>query len=177
MARRYTSDGWNGRDFYYCAGEGRRRNWDDMTRYGFVSGGGGRWYSNTLRNLQPGHRVFAYIPKVGYVGAATVTEPVVPVTDFEVELEPGVRVPILEAPLAAPAMDADAGDPERREYLVRVQWQATLPRDRPYWAPGLFANENSVARLRHEWTLARLEEVFGGHEPGVTKLLQSLNLR
>src|SRR3954454_23364290 len=72
---------WNGRDFYYSAGEGDRRRWPDMARYGFVSAGGGRWYSRTLRALRPGHRVWAHIPRVGYVGVGEVLAPVVPVGD------------------------------------------------------------------------------------------------
>src|SRR4051794_39053918 len=63
---------WNGRDFYYCAGEGERRRWPDMRRLGFISAGGGRWYSRTLRMLQPGVRVWAMIPRVGYVGVGEV---------------------------------------------------------------------------------------------------------
>src|SRR3954452_18809299 len=72
---------WNGRDFYYSAGEGDRRRWPDMVRYGFVSAGGGRWYSRTLRALEPGHRVWAHIPRVGYVGVGEVTAPVAPVVE------------------------------------------------------------------------------------------------
>src|SRR3954449_13608625 len=60
-------------DFYYSAGEGDRRRWSDMVRHGFISAGGGRWYSRTLRALSPGDRVWAHIPKVGYVGVGVVT--------------------------------------------------------------------------------------------------------
>src|SRR3954453_6314385 len=72
---------WNGRDFYYSAGEGDRRRWPDMVRHGFISAGGGRWYSRTLRALEPRHRVWALIPKVGYVGVGSVLESVVPVRE------------------------------------------------------------------------------------------------
>src|SRR3954467_14646197 len=86
---------WNGRDFYYSAGEGDRRRWSDMVRYGFISAGGGRWYSRTLRVLSPGDRVWALIPKVGYVGVGSVLETVVPVAESG----------LLSLPLEAPAMD------------------------------------------------------------------------
>src|SRR3954469_25129447 len=89
---------WTGRDFYYSAGEGDRRRWRDMVRYGFVSAGGGRWYSRTLRMLEPGHRVWAHIPKVGYVGVGLVTAPVVPVASSG----------LFGQQLEAPAMDRDA---------------------------------------------------------------------
>jgi hypothetical protein len=41
-------------------------------KYGFISAGGGEWFSRTLKNLPLGARVFASIPKCGYVGVGTV---------------------------------------------------------------------------------------------------------
>jgi hypothetical protein len=137
-------------DFYFSAGEGDRRRWADMRRYGFVSAGGGRWYSRTLRALQPGHRVWAHIPRVGYVGVGEVTETVRPVVETE----------LLDLPLEAPAMDRAVGDPERCEYVVRVRWEVAVAREDAFWIPGLYANENSVTRLRDQWTLQRLCEAF-----------------
>jgi len=69
-----TREPWNGTDWYVSFGdspEGRR--WSDAAKYGFVSGGGGEWFSRTLRNLPIGARIFTCIPKVGYVGVGTVT--------------------------------------------------------------------------------------------------------
>jgi hypothetical protein len=137
-------------DFYYSAGEGDRRRWADMVRFGFVSAGGGRWHSRTLRALFPGARVWAHIPKLGYVGVGEVVIPVAPVGETG----------LLDEPLEAPAMDRDVDDPQRREYVVRVRWLATLEREDAFWIPGLYANENSVTRLRDSWTLERLCEVF-----------------
>ena len=142
---------WNGRDFYYSAGEGDRRRWPDMVRHGFVSAGGGRWYSRTLGALEPGHRVWAHIPKVGYVGVGVVTSSVVPVAETE----------LLRLELEAPAMDRFVDDPDRSEYVVRVRWQVAWPREDAFWIPGLYANENSVTKLRDTWTLQRLCEAFG----------------
>src|SRR4051794_8885242 len=140
LAYRAASGGkrapWNGRDFYYSAGEGDRRRWPDMVRHGFISAGGGRWYSRTLRALSPGHRVWAHIPRLGYVGVGEVLAPVVPAS------EPGLLAEALEAP----AMDRHVDDPDRREYVVRVRWLAALARDEAFWIPGLYANENSVTK-------------------------------
>jgi hypothetical protein len=142
---------WGEGDYYFSAGEGDRRRWADMVRHGFVSAGGGRWYSRTLRALQPGHRVWAHIPRVGYVGVAEVVAPVVPVAESG----------LLGKELEAPAMDRDLDDPERCEYVVRVQWEVALAREDAFWIPGLYANENSVTRMRDQWTLQRLCEAFG----------------
>lgn len=70
---------WNKQDFYVAFGESDdpnhdRRRWEDAVKYGFISAGGGLWFSRTLEQLFPGARVFVYIPKTGYVGVGTVTE-------------------------------------------------------------------------------------------------------
>ena len=70
---------WNGKDWYVSFGEANgSRSWDDACRYGFVSAGGRKWYSDSLQKVPVGDRVFAYIPKVGYVGIGTVTAPAAP---------------------------------------------------------------------------------------------------
>jgi hypothetical protein len=58
-------------------------------------------------------------------------------------------------------MDRARDDPDRREYVVRVRWLVAWPREEAFWIPGLYANENSVTKLRDEWTLQRLCEAFG----------------
>ncbi len=111
---------WNGQDFYYSVGEDDRRSWDDMVRFGFISAGGGRWYSNTLKQLEQGHRVFACIPQTGYVGVGVVTQTVQPVSEFTVAVD-GKTTPILDAGLTTPSTGQASDDPDRREYLVRVR--------------------------------------------------------
>src|SRR3954462_2026216 len=88
-------------DFYYSAGEGDRRRWADMVRHGFISAGGGRWDSRTLRARSGGDRVWAHIPKAGYVGVGVVTAQVVPVRETE----------LMAVELEAPAMDRSVDDP------------------------------------------------------------------
>jgi hypothetical protein len=151
---------WNGRDFYVSLGEGDHRTWEDARRYGFVSGGQGKWYSQTLRSLFPGARVFVNIPRTGYVGVGIVKEEVVPVKDFLVSLD-GKSVSILDAPLEAPSMGENSGDPELSEYLVRVEWLKTVPREEAYWETGLFAVQHTACRLRSRFTIERLTERFG----------------
>jgi hypothetical protein len=160
MARKPKAP-WNGQDFYVGFGEDSRRSWDDAIRYGFVSAGGGKWYSQTLQSLFVGARVFAYIPQTGYVGVGTVTETVQPVTDFKVKLDDGREVPILEAPLTQPGLGTGVDDDEQREYLVRVEWQITRHREQAFREKGMFANQNTVVRLRDPFTLERLTELFG----------------
>lgn len=150
---------WNGVDFYVAVGESQHRNWDDMKRYGFVSAGHGDKYRKAMLNLFEGARVWASIPGTGYVGVGEVAATAVPVTAFEVELD-GMSVPILDAPLHASDMGEDAEDPVLCEYLARVRWIDTRPREQAFWTKGLFANQNVVTKLRHPVTLQRLAEVF-----------------
>jgi hypothetical protein len=153
---------WNGRDFYVAFGEGEHgaRAWEDAVRYGFVSGGGDRWYSRSLSALKPGHRVFVHIPGRGYVGVGEVTETVQPVTSFKVNVD-GHELPILEAPHVAGNIDHNRDDLDRCEYFVRVKWLKANPREQAFWTTGLFANQNTAARLRDTRTLDMLTEQFG----------------
>jgi hypothetical protein len=151
---------WNGRDFYVTIGD---RSWEDARRYGFVSAGGGDFWTKPLDNLVPGSRVFLYkpYPVKGYVGVGVVTEKARPVTEFKVELD-GQRVPILQAPLAEPEkVGHDADDPNLREHLVRVEWLKTRPVEEAVWQPGLFTNQIPACKLRDDVTIEYLENAFG----------------
>lgn len=158
---------WNGIDFFVAVGENDERNWDDMVRYGFVSAGHGEKYRKVMENLFEGARVWAAIPKsraaggaYGYVGVGRVTAAAVGVNGFDVEVD-GATVNILQAPdLKATNMGWEAEDPEQCEYLARVEWIETRPREQAIWEKGMFANQNVVAKLRQPFTLQRLNEVF-----------------
>jgi hypothetical protein len=129
-----------------------------MRRFGFLSAGHGE-NRKAMSNLFEGARVWAEIPATGYVGRGEVTAPAVAVSDFEVEVD-GVTVPILQVPLKAPNVGEEADDPEQCEYLARVRWLDTRPREQAVWVTGMFANQNVVAKLRHPFTLQRLAEVL-----------------
>lgn len=62
---------WNG-EFYVSFGDPHSRNWEEARRHGFISAGGGSWYSQTLKQLQLGNRVWVNIPKTGFVGVGIV---------------------------------------------------------------------------------------------------------
>jgi hypothetical protein len=150
---------WNGRDFYVSFGEGVGRNWEDARKYGFVCGGGGRWYSRTLEQLFVGARVFVNLPGTGYVAVGTVLEESVLVKEFMVEVN-GKSVPFLDAPHQAENPGRYADDPEMSEYLVRIEWIKALPREQAYREKGLFGNQNTVTKLRNRFTLEKLYRFF-----------------
>jgi uncharacterized protein with ParB-like and HNH nuclease domain/predicted transport protein len=151
---------WNGRDFYVTIGD---RSWEDAQRFGFVSAGGGAFYTKPLENLVPGARVFLYKPRPvqGYVGVGIVRDTVRPVTEYLVEID-GRSVPILDAPLTDQArLSHDVDDPDLRESLVRMEWIATRPIGSAIWRSGLFTNQMPACKLRDPETIAYLEEAFG----------------
>ena len=156
------SEPWNGRDFYVTLGEGDQeyRSWEDCQRYGFISAGGGKRFSQPLDSLFPGARIFVLIPKRGYVGVGTVKESSVPVKDFTATVD-GKEMPILELPTEATNMGQDVDDAELCQYLVRVEWVKTNPREGAHWKKGLFANQATCCRLRSRFTLERLVRHFG----------------
>lgn len=150
---------WNG-EFYVSYGSSR--SWDDARKYGFISGGGGSWYSQTLKLLSPGDRMWVKIPKQGYVGVGRVTEAVQSVNDFTVQTPEGVR-PCLEVLKQADSYREHAGDPEKAEYFVRVEWLDTVSEEQAFNEVGLFGNQNTVCqptatKWRH--TVDRLKTVF-----------------
>jgi len=154
---------WNGRDFYVAFGENEQRSWDDAAELGFVSAGGGEWYSRTLKQLEPGHRIFAYIPKGsgvgGYVGAGEVTGQATMAKDFVVQRN-GEAVPYLDT-TRAPEAGQHSDDPALAEWVVPVRWLATRSREEAEKDRDFFANQNSAVKLTHGYTIERLTRAFG----------------
>lgn len=150
---------WNGRDFYISLGEGDHRNWEDCRKYGFVSGGQGKWYSQTLKLLFPGSRIFVNIPKTGYVGVGVVKDGAMPVKDFKVNID-DQDISILDAPLQALKMNQNSADIDLSEYLVRVEWLKTVPKAEAYWEKGLFALQHTACRLTSSFTIEKVSQHF-----------------
>ncbi len=158
-----NSPEWDGRTYYVSFGEGPNRSWDDARKYGFVAAGGGSWYSKTLKQLQAGNRVFAYISKGngvgGYVGYGEVTGPATLAKDFTVSRD-GREVPITDV-AAADMARGGTTDPDLAEWVVPVSWLNAVPREEAVKDSDFFANQNSAVRLTHGYTIKRLTDAFG----------------
>lgn len=135
---------WNG-EFYVSFGDAQSRSWDDAREYGFISAGGGAWYSQTLKLLSPGDRVWVKIPKTGYVGVGRVSEAVRPVQEFKVMTASGER-PALEVLRYADIYRKHMDDPQKAEQFVRVDWLDTVPESKAFNEVGLFGNQNTVCQ-------------------------------
>ncbi len=147
------------RDFYLSFGHGDHRDWDDARTYGFATAGGGAWYTGRLSLLKTGDRVFAYVPGRGYVGVGIVRQEVIPAAEIAVTFQGSPRR-LGEVPVRAPHMWDNQQDPELREYGVGVEWLSTRDLDDAYRFEGMFANQNTVCRLRADMGIAELEEAF-----------------
>lgn len=159
-----TREPWNGTDWYVSFGEDSgTRNWADGSKYGFVSGGGGEWFSRTLKNLPIGARVFACIPKSGYVGVGTVTSEATRFDRASVDVD-GVSTPLAELPLTGTYRHEGDENDEAAEWVVPVEWIKTVPREQAFWKNGMFANQNTAAKLRQQFTIEQVSAAFGLEE-------------
>lgn len=156
---------WNGTDWYVAFGtENKTRSWNDAVKYGFVSAGGGDWYSRSLRKLPLGARIFVYMPGSGYVGVGLVTGPAVSTEEAVLQVD-GVERAFsqlqLEGRYEHDGRPDSADDSDVREYIVPVHWETTVAVDKAFWMKGLFANQNSACKLRHELTITEVSKAFG----------------
>ncbi len=150
-------DSWNGTDLYANFGANSYRKWSDAREYGFIAGGGGEWFHRTMGKASEGMRVFAYHPGDGYIGVGTVTQEKTPADEFMVEDR---ETPITEAPLDGD-LSQNKDDPELREYLIGVDWIETVEMENAVWEKGMYANQNTVTRLKDQQTLDTLYDAFG----------------
>lgn len=152
---------WNG-EYYVSFGDTSSRSWDDARKYGYISAGGGTWYSQTLKMLSPGDRVWVNIPKRGYVGVGVVEQAVQPASEFTVMTDHGEQS-VMDVVQHGAKYKASADTPELSEYFVKVKWIHTLEAGKAFYEVGLFGNQNTVCqpttpKWRH--TVERLKQVF-----------------
>ena len=138
---------WNGSDWYFAFGGGEGRRWDDAIKFGFVSAGGGDWYSKTVRALPVGARLFVYMPKTGYVGVGETTGLAV---NYSESIE-------WKSKQMSGKYTHESGEPE---FIVPVRWIKTLPPDEAIYGNGLFASQHSTCKLRDPKTLKLLTQKF-----------------
>lgn len=153
---------WNGHDWYVSYGEFEDgRSWEDAEKFGFVSAGGGKWFSGTMKNLPIGARVLVCIPKTGYVGVGHVLGEAKRFVDATVQVGGEERV-LAELPLVGDYRHpGDDADDDNAEWVVPVEWTHTVPRTQAFWKPGMFANQNSACRLRNQFTIEQVTAAFG----------------
>jgi hypothetical protein len=133
---------WNG-EFYHSYGVSGTRSWDDAIEFGFICGGGKAWYSRTLRQLNPGDRVWVNVPGSGYVGVGRAVGHAQPASEFLVSTPDGEK-PVLEVAKRGTYHVEFLDDLERCEYFVPIHWAQTVPLNAAVQEIGLFGNQNTV---------------------------------
>lgn len=155
-----TKEPWNG-EFYASFGHGDSRSWAEAVQYGFISAGGGLWYSNTLKLL----KVIAgglKAPGYGFVGVGRVVGHPHPFLSFQVTTAQG-RLPATEVLKQGDYLREFINDPDLCEYFVAVQWLQTVPIEKAVDEIGLFGNQNTVCKpTTPQWraTVERLKQHF-----------------
>lgn len=147
---------WNG-EFYASFGEGDERSWDEAARHGFISAGGGAWYTNTLDLLKPEDRCWVRIPSTGFVGVGVCTGARVALRDFTVDGLPAAEV------LSANYHRQHIDDDEKCEYFVPVRWLNTVRVSEAIHEVGMFGNQNTICKPRAgNWseTIKRLKTLW-----------------
>lgn len=153
---------WSG--YYFVnAGLGEHRSWADMKRYGFISAGGGEFYSKRLYQLGVDDEVFVYDKGNGYIGYGVVTTEAQPAAEF---MTPDG--PLFDQPLSEPRMKRLGEPQENAEHAVGIEWRKTVDPAQAKRFKGAFANQNIVCKLRDEATVDFLTEQFGVTRPTMT---------
>lgn len=158
IAAKGHKEPWNG-EFYSSFGHDDGRDWEEARQHGFICGGGGSWYSNTLSLLASGDRVWVKAPGYGFVGVGEVTGPRVSLRDFTLNSKPA-----LEVLKGGTYHRQFINDQDRCEYFVPVKWFKTVPLDQAFNEIGLFGNQNTVCKPKTpKWrtTVERLRQAFG----------------
>jgi hypothetical protein len=146
---------------YYCSFGLGSRTWVDAKKYGFISAGGGSWYTNTLKMLSTGDRVWVNIPHTGYVGVGVVT------SEAQMARDAVITVGTQKHPFPELTLKGNYGldknDPDTAEYIVGVDWLYTTSESKAVKETGFFGNQNTVCRptsAKWDFTVGRLKQLW-----------------
>ena len=153
-----SKEPWNG-EYYVSFGDtGKGRRWEDAKRYGFISGGGGLWYSRTLNLLNEGDRVWVNIPHEGYVGVGIVTS----TADIAKNVQFDGKT-IFELDTEGNYTKGDPDDEDKAEFIVKVDWIKAEDKKDAVSEVGFFGNQNTVCKPttpKWNFTVERLKSVW-----------------
>lgn len=155
-----SKEPWNG-EYYVSFGHSENRDWNDAVKYGFISAGGGLWYSRTLSQLSVYDRVWVNIPHTGYVGVGKVIETVKKADEMSLNDD---KLTIYDLNPKAKYHSKYKDDDDKAEYLVKIEWIKTVDIKNAIAEVGFFGNQNTVCKpTTHKWihTIGRLKELWG----------------
>ena len=145
--------------YYYNVGEGSHRNWDDYLKFGFISAGQGTRWRDAMLGFNPGDVFAAYLKKHGFVGIGRINTKAQMIRDIKID---GKDLLLLS--LQCQNMDDNYNNPELSEYVCKVEWFKSVPRNQAKWrsTPKLYTTTHVRASLDGQpQTVSFLEEEFG----------------
>ena len=138
--------------YYYNVGECEYRNWDDYRTHGIIAAGGNCRWRDAICGFNVGDIFAAYLKRRGFVGVGKILTRAKPIDDE-----------LLKLPLAARRMGDNRHDPDLAEYVCRVEWLKSVPRDqaKSRRTPRLYTTTHVRASLDNQpQTVTFLEEQF-----------------
>jgi hypothetical protein len=102
--------------YFVNVGEGAHRSWEDCMKFGFLSAGQDKKYSDPIRTLEPGDIVVAYLKGYGFVGVGKVKEKAVKIADFR-----NNGKSLSDLPLKTKNMFNNSGN-EKTEFILKIKW-------------------------------------------------------
>jgi len=158
--------------YFFNVDERHERSWSDCERYGFLSAGGGKIFGRQIQSFNEGDVVLAYVGGKGYVGIGVIAERAVMVRDFRVN---GKRLSELDL-VSKRMMEKHINNPEKTEYLVKVNWKATCETSEAKWIKNgnLFTARMAKASLQNQ--KQTIDFVASAFKVDIYKLLKKENL-
>lgn len=159
---RDSKGSWNG-EYYVSFGDSEERNWEDAVKYGFISGGGGEWYSKTLSQLKIGDRIWVNIPHKGYVGVGKVIDTAQKANETIFE-RGGKKLNIFSVAHNANYHEHYKNNDDKAEFMVKIKWDKTVEKEHAISEVGFFGNQNTVCKpSSNKWihTVDRLKKIWG----------------
>ena len=123
--------------YYVNVAEGPHRCWDDCKKYGFISAGQDRKWSDPIRTLERGDIIVAYLKNKGYVGIGRVTDKAVRINDFTIKGKP-LKLYDLHVPNIY-----ENADTNKSEFPVKIEWLKAVEKSDAKWKSkdGLFTSQ------------------------------------
>jgi hypothetical protein len=131
------------------------RRWEDMSKFDFVSAGGGRNWSDPLNKLEEENKFYAHVTGAGYVGYGIVQGARVQAVDFRV----GDKT-LLDLQTKG-NYGKNLDNPDKAEYVVPVKWVKKFSKAEAKKYPGYFASTHVVCKMKKQDTLDFLKSEFG----------------
>lgn len=104
--------------------------------------------------------MFACIPGSGYVGVGTVIGEPTRFDQLQVEVD-GVPTLLTNLPLRGNYSRQGDEDDSIAKWAVAIDWTHRVTKAEAFWRRGMFANQNTVTKLRQAFTIEQVTAKFG----------------